>query len=331
MNKYLVLYHEEDNDGVFSCAIIYNYLIEELKIDKSNIVLEGTTYNKLKETYPTINEIIELNKTFTNVIMVDISFNDYKQLKGLYNIFGSNFLWIDHHKPIINLSFKYKFDECSGYRDTRQSAILNTYKYLYDPLDINRKNDDIPLLFKILSAYDSWSWKQEKLKFDKCRNVNKAITIEYNLDINKVIPLVHDLLYSYDEYKEIKLIRKMNKIGKQVNSYDDILNKNQLENYGDYEWTVNGEKSVMIMFQGPTSSLMFNSLKNTEYKHGIVLKYLPSGIYNVSLYNINTKDDKRFHCGEYLNKKYKGGGHAGAAGAVLSNKMFLKIIKSKEL
>ena len=31
--KYLIIYHKEDNDGVFSGAIFYNYLITELKIN----------------------------------------------------------------------------------------------------------------------------------------------------------------------------------------------------------------------------------------------------------------------------------------------------------
>ena len=68
-----------------------------------------------------------------------------------------------------------------------------------------------------------------------------------------------------------------------------------------------------------------------NYKNGIILKYNPSGIWNVSLYNINGDYDKVFHCGKYLNQKYGGGGHAGAAGADLSNEIFNRIMCTKTL
>ena len=53
MSKHLIWYHNEDNDGVFSGAIIYNYLIHECKVSKDDIVLEGTKYADLAEKYPT--------------------------------------------------------------------------------------------------------------------------------------------------------------------------------------------------------------------------------------------------------------------------------------
>ena len=35
--KYLVIYHKEDNDGVFSGALLYDYLINTMKYDPENI------------------------------------------------------------------------------------------------------------------------------------------------------------------------------------------------------------------------------------------------------------------------------------------------------
>ena len=35
MNKYLLIYHKEDNDGVVSAALFYNYLEDKLKIHKN--------------------------------------------------------------------------------------------------------------------------------------------------------------------------------------------------------------------------------------------------------------------------------------------------------
>lgn len=342
-NKYLILYHNEDNDGLFSAAIMYNYLINELHILEENITLEGVTYNILKTKYPSEESIEELHNIYTHIIMTDISFSyNIKIMKALKNIFGGSFIWIDHHKPIIDASYKYKFDDILGIRETTRSAILNMYKYLYDQFDIKYNDKNLPELLRILSAWDSFSYEREKIKFDKCYNVNKAVTFTFNLDITKIIPFVNKLLYN-DESNEIivnntkyilnntKFIRQMNKLGKQLNDYDLSLANAQITTYGDFEWKVNGEKSVMIMFQGPTNSQMFKSLQNTDVKHAIILKYTPSGNWTLSLYNINIKDDKNFHCGNYLKEHYKGGGHAGAGGATFTQKTIVKLLKTKEL
>lgn len=320
-DTYLIWYHLEDNDGVFSAAIIYNYLVHELNVNKDNITLEGVTYTILNNKYKTKDDFNTLNQ-FSNIIITDISFNDYNNMIILKEMYNDKLIWIDHHKPIIELSNKCGFADIKGYRGTEYSAIIHAYKYFYN-------NDNYPCLFKILSAYDSWSWEKYNLDFDYCRNVNKGVTFTYNLNINKVIQLVYELLYTDINSKDI--IDEMEKTGKMLNEYDDIQAKNQLDRYADYNWTVNGEKAVMVVFQGPTSSLFFKTLKNTEYKNGIILKYNPSGIWNVSLYNINGDYDKVFHCGKYLNQKYGGGGHAGAAGADLSNEIFNRIMSTKTL
>ena len=148
--KYLIIYHKEDNDGLFSMAIIFNYLIHELHVDKKNIDLFGADYNDMKRIcsdkgVDKKNTIDKFMEDYTNIIMTDISFNDAKVMKKLYKKLGSNFCWIDHHTPIIKESFVQKFDSCTGLRDTHRSAILNAYKYFYDVFDeqYNTKNKQI--------------------------------------------------------------------------------------------------------------------------------------------------------------------------------------------
>lgn len=335
MNEYLIWYHKEDNDGVFSAAVIYNYLVHNIGVKPEDITLEGMTYAMFTDKFPNedaVNFFVDYYK-YKNIIMTDISCNEYKTMKLLYNIYGKKFIWFDHHKPIIELSAKYKFDGIEGWRDTSRSAILNAYRYLFDPLDEKYMNKDVPELLRILSAYDSWSYKREHIKFDKCRNVNKGVTVHFGLDVKKAIEYTKKILY-YDPSKVInpeanKFIREMHKLGKELNEYDDFNYKAQLESYGDYDWKVNGRKAVMLVCQCPTSSLMFKSLQNTEYKAGIVLKPLPTGKWVLSLYNIKTEYDDEFQCNDYLRKKYNGGGHAGAAGATLSSTQAMKMLKTK--
>ena len=46
-NKYLIIYHKEDNDGVFSAAIFYDYLVNDLHINIDLIDLLPADYNYL--------------------------------------------------------------------------------------------------------------------------------------------------------------------------------------------------------------------------------------------------------------------------------------------
>ena len=72
--------------------------------------------------------------------MVDISFNNAKRMLKLKKMFGPKFVWCDHHKPIIDESFRLGFDDVNGIRDTSKSAILCVYQYLFDPF--NEKYND---------------------------------------------------------------------------------------------------------------------------------------------------------------------------------------------
>ena len=61
-DTYLIWYHLEDNEGVFSAAIIYNYLVHELNVNKDNITLEGVTYTILNNKYKTTDDFNTLNQ-----------------------------------------------------------------------------------------------------------------------------------------------------------------------------------------------------------------------------------------------------------------------------
>ena len=138
--------------------------------------------------------------------MTDISFNDVKYMKKLWKEFGSEFIWCDHHAPIIKSSFELKFDDVSGIRDTNRSAILCAYKYLYDPFDDDYNHKKVPELLRILSAWDSWTYDKEGYDFEFVRRVNKAVTYKYNLELSKIKELVSDLITVYKNNEPFCLI-----------------------------------------------------------------------------------------------------------------------------
>ena len=78
---------------------------------------------------------------------------------------------------------------------------------------------------------------------------------------------------------------------------------------------------------GMESKDLLTVLKNKGINHGLVFKHSPNGNWVMSMYNIN--EDERTHCGEFLKKKYNGGGHKGAAGCTFTEAQFIKILNNK--
>ena len=253
---------------------------------------------------------------------------------------------------IIKTSFEHNFYSCPGIRNTQKSAILCVYEFLYDNMNeiysqIDKKqHPKFPELFRILSGWDSWSYDREGYDFEYVRNINKGITIEFNLNINKILEVVHyiisiyqDKLVKFDIMYENDLINNMYNLGKSLNEYDDITMENIIKNSGDKSWNIvlpdkdKGRSLYLhacaIFHQGATNSTMFKSLKKTNISQGLVFKHSPNGNWVLSMYNIN--DDHWFHCGEFLKERYNGGGHKGAAGCTLSQEQFINILQRKQL
>ena len=339
MKKYLIIYHKEDNDGLFSCALFYNHLINIMNISKNDIELFGANYNDLSD-FSNSQTAQDLHELYENIIMTDISFNNSKYMSNIYKEFNNNFIWCDHHLPIIKESFRKGFDSVNGIRENNRSAILCVWKYLYDPFDEEYNKNNIPEFLRILSAWDSWTYEQEKLDIDFCRDVNSGVTNKLNLDLDNILPIIKDIVDIYinkienNEFSMSNLIENFRIYGHIINNYEDNLMKNVIEEYGDKNWILNNDDTpkrncCALFIQKQTSSLLFKSLKNTNIKNGIVFKHQPNNNWVVSLYNINDNDD--FDCGEYLKQKHKGGGHKGAAGCTLSQTQFIKILKEKIL
>jgi len=346
--KYLIIYHKEDNDGVFSGALFYDYLINRMGCKLEDLCFIGADYNMLAE-FSKDNKVEDLHKDFENLIMTDISFNDVSYMKKLWKEFGTNFVWCDHHAPIIKASFENKFSDVPGIRDTKRSAILNVWKFLYDQFDEAYNEKKVPELLRILSGWDSWSYEREGYEFEYVRNINKAVTVNYELKLGEARKLVHDLYMVYIEhkpsgkmsevFKDGSLIEQLHETGKKLNEYDDQVMRDIIEKSGDRTWKLaiwNEDKqefsyrnACAIFHQGQSNSTFFKSLIDTNCQNGIVFKHQPNGNWVVSLYNV--KDGDSFHCGEFMKRSYKGGGHAGAAGCTLTETQFIKVLKSKIL
>lgn len=324
--KYLLIYHKEDNDGVFSGVMFYNYLIHDLNIPANEIYEFGADYNDMKSLANT-NTPENFHKLYENIILTDISFPTEFMI-SLYNEFKERFIWCDHHAPIIK-SVKGYNNLIPGIRNTKKSAILCAYELLYDPFNLQYKNQELPELLRILSAWDSFTFEQEGYELDYVRDVNKGITVKWDLNFKKISDLLYELIY--ENKPSIDIQNYAYDFGHNINKYDDDKFEKIILTAGDKNWKIDENREACAIFhQGPSSSLMFKILKNTNTVNGIVFKHNTDTSWTISLYNIN-EDDKSFSCGEYLRENYGGGGHIGAAGCVITQDQFIEMLKNKKL
>ena len=334
--RYLLIYHKDDNDGLISGALINKWLKFTYKKD-ADITLCPSTYSELFELWESGEVANSWNNEYDYIIMTDLSFNEVSAMKYLKNTFKNHFIWIDHHAPAIKASIKEGYGGLEGYRDTNQSAILNAYRYFYDPLNISRENGTLPTVLRVLSAYDSFSYEREGYTLDYVEAVNLGANSMYELDFDKCTQMLNDILYyDYTEYvwkasiNNDYILANLEKCGKIIQKYERQKNKKIITDYGDGDWFIENtnRKCIVLFMQGQTSLIMFDSVKHL-YSNAAVFKRTSTGNWTMSLYNTNTNDN--FHCGEYLKEKYKGGGHSGAAGCTLPESKFLKMLKTKTI
>lgn len=316
--KYLIIYHKEDNDGLFSMAIIYNYLVNDERVSKNNIRLFGVDYNELEKL--SLDDDIISDSDY--IYITDVSFNTVEKMIQLKEMFGENLVWIDHHKPMIENSIKKGFNDINGIRDTKHSALYNVFKYLY------KDDKEMPEVLKILSAWDSWSYEDEGYEFDLCRYVNIGVNNKYNLKTDEIIRYVYVLLYDTELISLYESIDELESIGKFECDVFDRIYENNINMYGDFSWTVNGRSACALFIQGPSNSQIFKTCKD-KVQNGIIFKRLNDSNWVLSLYNTDNQHD--FHCGEYLKKYFNGGGHEGAAGCQISEDKFIDILKKKSI
>ena len=334
--RYLLIYHKDDNDGLISGALINKWLKFIYKED-ADITLCPSTYSELSELWESGEVANSWNNEYDYIIMTDLSFNEVSAMKYLKNTFKNHFIWIDHHAPAIKASIKEGYGGLEGYRDTNQSAILNAYRYFYDPLNITRENGTLPNVLRVLSAYDSFSYEREGYTLEYVEAVNLGANSTYELNFDKCTQMLNEILYyDYTEYvwkasiNNDYILSNLEKCGKIIQQYERQKNKKIIADYGDGDWFIENtnRKCIVLFMQGQTSLIMFDSVKHI-YSNAAVFKRTATGYWTMSLYNTNTNDN--FHCGEYLKEKYKGGGHSGAAGCTLSENKFLKMLKNKKI
>lgn len=334
-DKVLLIYHKDDNDGVYSAALIYRYLEERLHVEKENIYPLGVDYNKLDSIK---REIKTWKEKYTSVIMTDVSFNDWRAMSKLYKLFEGKFIWIDHHGPAIRQSVEHEYDKACGIRETWTSAIGLAYEWLWDPLRVNKSNTNMPNILQYLAGWDSWNPSAYGIfDMDECMAINLAVNMDTHLSLSRAIYEVNDMMYSDGSESDSgrSSFYQLQENGQTILEYQKAQWATLVKENAEYGWTVNGRPAVAMFLQGPTTSKMFESIKD-DVKCAIVFKHASNRKWNFSIYNTKEEYDKEIHLGNYLKSIPEKvgrtvGGHPGASGGTISQSKFLNLLKTKAL
>lgn len=323
--KFLIAYHRDDNDGVFSGAILAHHLHSRMGIDYERIKLDGITHGDIQERY-TKEDLKELRKEYRFFYLTDMSM-PLECMEYARELWHHNFVWIDHHAPIIKATEESGLaDKIDGLRGAEHSALYHAYQYCH-----RFDGCQIPKYLDGLSAWDSFTFQSAEK--NRLRVINSGTTYIYGLSIERVIGLLENIDNGSETWEDVE--KEAESIGNVLVADADRRNQELVQRYGDFDWKLVGldgsERTACALFvQGPTSSVMFQSADGKALC-GIVCKYTPSGRWVFSVYNVNTDYDKEFHIGQWCREKYQGGGHAGAGGFSVSAEEFQKILAEKKI
>lgn len=338
--RLLLIYHLEDNDGVFSAGIFSNWVERhnpDFAKDLGAIEYLPATYAILSRMYKE-KCIDDWKKKYDYIVMTDISFNEMNAMKKIVKNWGQNFIWIDHHKPIIDKVETWAHIEgieINGLRHTHQSALMNTFQYCYDPFSIYV--DDYPEVLVMLSEYDSWNPVAHSP--EAVNLVNRGMNEMCHVNLSEAKTFLQgviqdpngDLPFTVNKSYINNVIEYLSGIGKTIEDHNVRIWGQLMIQSAELGWTVDSRPAAMLVYNGATTSKMFEYFKDKGIKNGIVFKRNNKGKWLISLYNVDSSDHT-FHCGKFLQKNFgKGGGHEGAGGATISKSRFLQCLKYKKL
>lgn len=323
--NFCVVYHKDDNDGVFSGAFLALYYIKKYHCDLKDIDLIGVDYNDLKTW-----DAETLSKMFVKYdyfAMTDVSLS-IDLLELAYNMWGENFMWVDHHAPIINAVKEAGLDnKISGIRGIEHSALYHAYQILFDN-NIPTSDEGMNMLIEQLSKWDSFTFNDDKEK-ELCQIVNKGITHLYKLNINVVISLfMPETKYTMPTGVTSELYVEAYNTGKLLLEAEQQLYDNLVMTAGDF-WSLENGSACVLFMQGPTNSTMFRKATELHCQFGVVFKHNGDSSWSVSVYHTHPDFGKNFHIGNWCREKYNGGGHAGAGGFTITQEQFINMLTTK--
>lgn len=301
-----IVYHRVDYDGLFSAAIIQDYLVNELGYEK--VITKGWNYGDSIPEFPRIGE-----NELCHIFLVDISFppDDMKRLSKLSG--GYRTIWIDHHIGAIDTSKEHSYDNMDGLRMIGLGACELCWKYMHGVDSI------VPKAVRLISAYDVWdknrfSWDKETLAFQT------GLRAKYGMVLNSINQIFDKLMLDNSQ-----LTAEILEAGKQIIVYNQKRHKAAVKSHA-FPVTVGGKYKGICMLTCEFGSQQFESVYS-EYDISVCvnLRHDENGdlYYSISMYS---EEDTGLNLADYMKQNYNGGGHMRAAGGTMTRDQFIKLL-----
>lgn len=282
----IIYFHNADNDGKTSGAIVYNALGEE------NCVLKGIDYG--------MYDFEKEYKSWTDediVYLVDFSFQKEGEMEKAYLKLKDRFIFIDHHKTAIE---QIKDLPIKGLRRIGISACRLCWEYFYPDIEE-------PEAVKLIGMFDVWE-------------LNKKVeTFQLGVSMLDLNPKSQNWKTLFKSDKDF--INKICNDGEIIQKYLNINNKNKADKYS-FEITIEGYKAICIN-DIKSGSKVFDSVFDSD-KHDIMLsfgKMSKYGMWSISFYSVEGGPDV-----SKLAKTFGGGGHKNASGCEVSTEKLKTIL-----
>lgn len=292
MKKAVVVYHRVDTDGVLS------FEIARRKLSESGYQVTPLGYNYGDEDIR-IPEYTDL------CVLVDISFKEDMML-ALKDIYGQNFVWIDHHLTAIEASQNSGYSEVPGLRRIGTAACELTWEYFYPDLVC-------PEIVQYCGAYDVWN--KSRFPWDDVLDVQYGFRNRYGTLIDKISSDFDSMINPGNN-----TVESLKEEGSIILRYLNRKWSSDVKNYA-FEVLVGGKYKGICILGTEFSSNTFSSVMK-DYDIYIVVNRKDRDRYNISMY----KEPDRlleFSCGGYGGFIF---GHKSAAGGILTFEQFTRLI-----
>lgn len=306
MNKIAIVYHRVDFDGICSYAVIRHHLTLSGGITGVPVEITPFPWNR-GDRVPDL-------KGFDRVFVVDVCL-PAEVMDRLSR--QTRLVWIDHHSTsIAEMAAVEGFEgRCDGIRRLGKGACELSWEYMC-------RWDTCPYSVQLLSAYDVWDkdrfdWEKDTLAFQY------GLRNRYGLDAEAFC------LHFPMERKMNGRIRKICDEGEAIVSYIRRNGLNAARNYG-FDVTVAGTLKGLALLTDAGGSTPFEEAAAERGAELVVtLNRVDDNHYKMSCYSPGGKPG--VHLGDYMKRTYGGGGHEGAAGAILTEEQFIKFLRNKTL
>lgn len=294
-DKRIVVFHHNDNDGIFSATLVKEYFDRFKNI---NFVLCDYVNNVPKEEDIKDDDI---------VFIVDYKLNypifNYCVKKAKCTI------WVDHHETSINeintmknlYVSEEKYNTVKVFCSSAKSATALIYELIDGALPINK------LTIKLIDMYDRWVDPNNPLPF--YLNSFTGISSDIFVSNKESCNTVKNLLYSTEEE-----LKKYVDIGQQFYQLNETKNKLVCTNFS--KMTSFKGYNNCIVIKGHGNSLLFGT-DISKYDICIVYFRTFTGKYKYSLFTANDAIDV-----SKIAEAYNGGGHKKAAGFTINTDIF---------